>query len=882
MPVSSLTVDRRPAPIGIDTPAPRFSWRPSADQVAYQLQIGPSLDSLVWDSGRVASSDSTYVPYAGPPLASRQRYAWRVAVWTSHAAEPEWSEPSSFEMGLLQRSDWSARWISHIVPDLASEPEERRSFRPSPLFRRRFTVSAKPDRARLYITALGVYQAYLNGAPIGEERLAPGWTDYNIRVQFQTYDVSHLLRQGENVIAVQLGDGWYTGTVGAWGRNRYGDIPALLCQLEIGSGGTSSTGASSAESASSSTGSSAAASASGASVFGADASRGGRTGSLVVVSDGSWRGSDSGTSLHDMQLGERTDFTRHPSGWTSVDFDDSTWSPVSLRADPGANLVASRDDGVRFVEDLPAKTIQQKAPERFIVDFGANAAGVIRLQTQATQGQKITLRHAERLDANGELYIENLRGAEQTDEFVFAESRPATLEPQFTFHGFQYAEVSGVNALKPEDLQSRVLSSASRDVGSFECSDALVNQLQSNIVTSLRANFISIPTDCPQRNERLGWTADLQIFAPTALFNADVTNMLEKWLDDMVDAQLPSGAYADVAPRPSGFVGSGNTAWSDAGVIVPWILYERSGDTAILARMYDSMLRYMRYLEQDQTNYLRFGGRYGDWVSLGARTDKVLIGTAYLYYVCDLFSRIASVLNSKSDAEHYSAFAASVKTAFQERFVRSNGTLSVETQTAYAMAIAYSLLPESALSTAGNRLAALVEEAGVHLATGFLGTPIVMPALSDTGHHELACQLLRQQTYPSWLFEVVNGATSIWERWNGWTPDNGFYSPRMNSFNHYAFGAVGDWMYRYLAGLQPAAPGYRRVELRPQPGAGISSARASHESLYGVHSIAWTLDDDTLSIDAEVPPNTTARLILPNGETHELGAGTHHLAPALV
>jgi alpha-L-rhamnosidase len=838
MPISALSVERRVAPIGIDSPTPRFSWRPSSDQVAYRLQVGVSLDAPAWDSGRVDSADSAYVPYAGPALASRARYVWRVGAWTSSTVDPEWSEPSFFEMGLLTRDDWRARWISHIVPDLASEPEERRSFRASPLFRRRFVLEAVPARARLYITALGIYQAYLNGSPVGEERLAPGWTDYNRRIQYQTFDVTSQLRPGDNVLAVQLGDGWYTGSVGAWGRMRYGDIPALLCQLEAGSS--------------------------------------------VLVSDGNWRSSDSGTSLHDMQLGERTDFTRHPPRWTSVDFDDGAWSTAALRADPGAELVAARDEGVRFVEDLPPRSIREAAPGRFIVDFGANAAGVIRLRTDATAGQKITLRHAERLDASGELYTENLRGAEQTDEFVLAESRSATLEPQFTFHGFQFAEISGVSQLKTDDLTSRVLSSASRVVGSFECSDPLVNQLQSNILTSLRANFISIPTDCPQRNERLGWTADLQIFAPTALFIADVTNMLEKWLDDMVDAQLPSGAYADVAPRPAGFVGSGNTAWSDAGVIVPWILYERSGDSAVLSRMYDSMLRYMQFLEQDQSDYIRFAGRYGDWVSLGARTDKVLIGTAYLYYVSDLFSRMAALLGSNSDAEHYSTLASHVLDAFRQRFVKSDGALTVETQTAYAMAIGFDLLPPELRPAAGDRLAALVNEAGVHLATGFLGTPLVMPALSDTGHHELACQLLRQQTYPSWLFEVTNGATSIWERWNGWTPEQGFYSPRMNSFNHYAFGAVGDWMYRYLTGLQPLSPGYKHVELRPQPGAGITSARASHESLYGVHSIAWRTTDGHLEVDAEVPPNTTARLVLPSGETHDLGAGTHHFAPALV
>jgi alpha-L-rhamnosidase len=341
--------------------------------------------------------------------------------------------------------------------------------------------------------------------------------------------------------------------------------------------------------------------------------------------------------------------------------------------------------------------------------------------------------------------------------------------------------------------------------------------------------------------------------------------MLDKLLDDMADCQLPSGAYSDVAPRPPGFVGWGNTAWSDAGVIVPWVLYERSGDLDLLARRYDSMRRYLRFLEADHTDGVRFAGRYGDWVSLGARTDKVFIGTAYLAYVADLFARIAGVVGKADDEQHYREFASQVRQAFERRFVDGNGRLSVETQTAYAMALGFDLLHKDTRRATGERLAQLVEEAGTHLATGFLGTPLVLPTLSDNGQHELACRLLRQDTYPSWLFEVRNGATSIWERWNGWTPEQGFYSPRMNSFNHYAFGAVGDWMYRYLAGLNPIEPGYRRTELRPRPGGGFTAARATHESLYGVHECGWSIEGGKLRLELRVPANTSATLVLPAG-----------------
>jgi alpha-L-rhamnosidase len=835
---SHLSVERRVDPLGIDVARPRFAWRPDADQAAYQLQVvdtdepGASWSAPTWDSGRRAASDSTYVPYQGPALRSGHRYAWRVRVWTTDGGEGAWSEPAGFEVGLLEPTDWSARWIAHVVPDLVSEPEERRAGRPAPILRRRFALADAPRRARLYATALGVYEAYLNGARVGDQWLAPGWTDYDRRIQYQVFDVTDLLLRGDNVLAVRLGDGWYAGSVGAWGRHRYGDVPALLCQLDV---------------------------------------RLPSGESLRVGSDAAWRGADSGTWLHDLQLGERTDLRKEPSGWGRPDFDDAAWRPVALRADPGARLVASRDDGVRVVDRLPARSVRAAeagAPTgRHIVDLGANAAGVLRLALPAggRPGRRIVVRHAEALDAQGELYTDNLRGAEQRDELVLADGGPAALEPRFTCHGFRYAEVAGLDRLEPGDVETRVLSSATRLVGSFECSEPLVNALQSNIVTSLRANFISVPTDCPQRNERLGWTADLQIFAPTALFNADVTNMLDKWLDDLADAQLPSGAYADVAPRPAGFVGWGDAAWSDAGVIVPWVLYERSGDADVLVRRYDSMRRYLRYLEADHTDGVRFAGRYGDWVSLGARTDKVFIGTAYLAHVAELGARIAAVVGRPEDEQRSGELAAHARRAFERLFLDQGGRLTVDTQTAYALALGFDLLPAELRPGAGARLARLVEEAGTHLATGFLGTPLVMPALSDHGQHELACRLLRQDTYPSWLFEVRQGATSIWERWNGWTPEHGFYSPLMNSLNHYAFGAVGDWMYRYLAGLDPVEPGYRRTALRPRPGAGFTAARATHESLYGVHACAWRLDGGSLHVDVQVPANTTATLELPPG-----------------
>jgi alpha-L-rhamnosidase len=830
-----LTVELRTDPLGIDVALPRFAWRllgeaPVACQTAYRLQArdlddpAASWDAPTWDTGRVPSSESTHVLYDGPRLLSRQRLEWRVQAWDADQAPIDWSRPAAFEMGLLSAADWTGRWIGLPPSDFISEPSELTTPVPSPLLRRPFHLPAAPSRARLYVTALGLYQACLNGARVGQEWLTPGWTDFHRRVQYQTYDVTGLVRAGENVLALRLGDGWYAGYLAGFGLRCYGDRPAARCQLEV-------------------------------------LLPDGQT--VSVASDERWTACASGTWLHDVLMGERTDLRVDPVGWDMAGFDDGDWSPVALRADPGVRLVAARDDGVRVIEELAPIAVREIGPKRHLVDFGANVAGVVQLCGTYQAGQHISIRHAEALDAEGALYTDNLRGAQQRDD-ITTHGAPATLRPRFTYHGFRYAEVAGLEGrLDPRDVSAHVLSSAHRTVGSFTCSDPLVNVLQANIVRSLRGNYLSVPTDCPQRDERLGWAADVQIFAPTAMFNADVANVLAKWLDDLVDAQLASGAYPDLAPRVPGPTGAGNAGWADAGVIVPWVLYQRTGDRQILERLYESMRRYVAFLEADQTAGLRFAGRYGDWVAAGARTDKVLIGTAYLAHIADLFARIADTLGRQADATRYTRLADTVRQAFVQRFVADDGHLASETQTAYAMALGFALVPADLTEAAARGLARLVERVDVHLDTGFLGTPLVLPALSDNGFHEMACRLVRQDTYPSWLFQVRHGATSIWERWNGWTPEAGFASPEMNSLNHCAFGAVGDWLYRYLAGLDVAEPGYRRTLLRPRPGGGFTSAHATHESLYGLHACGWQIQGARLRVEVRVPANTTACIVMP-------------------
>ena len=692
------------------------------------------------------------------------------------------------------------------------------------------------------MTALGLVELTINGRRVGADRLAPGWTDYKRRIQYRTTDVLDLLRPGENVVAARLGRGWFAGDVGQFGAEQYGDYPALMAQIEVDLVG-------------------------------------GRR--MVVATDTSWRAHPGPLVEDDLLMGESCDARDEPMGWDEPGFPDDDWRPVIVRAGPGGRLVAQRDPGVAIVDELEPRAITSLQPGHQIVDFGQNIAGHVRIQASESAGTTMVIRHAEALDPQGGLYIANLRTARQTDSYTFRGDGQEVFEPRFTYHGFRYAEVSGLSeGLDPGRLTARVVSSMGPATGSFACSDELVNAIHHNVVWGLRGGLVGIPTDCPQRDERLGWTADVAAMAPSALFLGDTAPVFEKWLIDLSDAQLPSGAYPDIAPR-IGVTGSGNAGWADAGVLVPWLIYQRTGNVGVVERQYDSMLRFLRFLEADQTGGLRHGGRYGDWLALEAPTSMGLIGTAYLAQSAALFVRMARLLGRDGDGDAVARLAARARGAFRRRFTTASGRLGEETQTGYALALGFDLLPRHARSAAADRLAYLIEAADDHLLTGFLGTGLVLSALSDYGHHELATRLARQDTYPSWGYEVRQGATTIWERWNSWSPEHGFADPSMNSLNHAALGSVADWLHQHLAGLAPATPGYRTMLVRPRPAAGIEWARASHESPHGRHSVEWIADPRRLEVTVEVPPNTFADVVVPgkartlsvDGQRPRSGAG---------
>jgi alpha-L-rhamnosidase len=694
--------------------------------------------------------------------------------------------------------------------------------------------------ARLYVSSLGLYELYLNGQRVGDQLFTPGWTSYRRRLQYQTYDVTPLLRSGANVVGAMLGDGWYRGNLGFFRqRNIYGRHLGLRAQLEIryASGRTER-----------------------------------------VISDTDWRTTAGPVLASDIYGGETYDARRELNGWASPPYDDHTWTSIAVLDPPPATLVASMSPPVRRVRELRPIAIRRAPSGEMLFDLGQNFTGWARLSVRGTAGTTVTLRFGEVLDREGNLYTANLRAAGQTDRYTLSGKGREIYEPHFTFHGFRYVAVAGLPA--PPDsatITGIAVSSDLAQTGSLVTSDSLLNQLQRNIVWGQRSNFLDVPTDCPQRDERLGWTGDAQVFARTAAFNMDVSGFFAKWLADVAADQDPSGSVPWVIPNPLGGDSvrfAGTAGWSDVAVIIPWTMYVTYGDRRLLERQYSSMRAWVDYARRRAGTDLiwRPGWQFGDWLALhsddpsypGATTGTDLIATAFLAHSTDLVARTASVLGRADEAAAYHARFQAIRDAFNREFVSSTGRVGENTQTAYALALAFDLLPDSLVQSAAGRLARDVEAREQHLTTGFLGTPYLLHVLDATGHMSDAFALLTQRTYPSWLYPITRGATTMWERWDGIRPDSSFEDPGMNSFNHYAFGAVGDWMYQNIGGIDvdSAAPGYRRSRIAPRPGAGLTSANASLETLYGTLSSAWRLERGRFTLDVTVPPNTSAEVTL--------------------
>ena len=836
-------------PLCVNDPRPRLSWRIRGGdrdvvQTAYRIQVAADsgFGELIHDTGELVSAQSHAVEWPAEPLASRQKVWWRVRVQTS-AGSSDWSPGAAVEAPLWAPADWQASFV--LVGD--TEPA------PSPLLRRHFRLGSRPDSARLYVTALGVYRLEINGRPVGDELLAPGWTSYEHRLAYRVHDVTALLRTGQNVIGAELADGWYRGHLTPERlRNLFGDRLGLLAQLEVDL----------------------------------------ETGESVTIgTDAEWEWTPGPRRAADIYDGESYDLRSELWDWSVPSEEDGadpgSWDPVEVDPDTSDRKLTLFPAGppVRVVEELALVSRWNRPDGRVVLDFGQNMVGWPRLLVDGPAGATVTVRHAEVLEADGALHTRALRTARATDTYVLDGNGPRWVEPCFTFHGFRYAEVAATSAeVRVEGAVGVVVSSDLERTGGFACSDELVNRLQANIVRSQRGNFVSVPTDCPQRDERLGWTGDIQVFTPTGAFNFDADGFLSSWLADLAADQRPSGGVPPIIPGcgASGFK-MACAAWADAAVMVPWALYEAYGNRRVLERQYPSMKAWVTYAAGRAGDKLLWTGdfQFGDWLDPDAppaepwkaKAPGDYVATAYLAESARILAEVAALLDRAEDAASFSALARSVRVAMWEAWPE----LPFASQTAAALALRFDLVPDAQRPAVGQALAERVEEAGTRLATGFVGTPLLCPALVDAGRTDLAYGVLMARQFPSWLYPVLQGATSIWERWDAIKPDGSIHGGELGireeggmlSFNHYAYGAVGAWLYRTVAGLapDPEEPGYRHVLVAPRPGGGLSWAGASLRTAYGDTSTRWHREGDEFTLELSLPSNTWATVSLPTTDT---------------
>ncbi|MBS1606283.1 MAG: family 78 glycoside hydrolase catalytic domain [Bacteroidetes bacterium] len=845
--VAGLSSEYAVNPIGLSPAAPvRLSWRLVSTernvlQTAYEIKVFSGRGRLVWNSSKTVSGQSVHIRYKGPALLPRSRYYWQVRVWDNHGHGSEWSPLNYWETG-LNSGDWSAKWITPEGPDSAEGPV--------PMLRKGFAVSGKIRQARLYITAHGLYEAWINGRRVGDGLLTPGWTNYRQRLQYQVYDVTSLLATGANAAAAIIGDGWYRGPTYRGRKNIYGNTTGLLFQLEITL---------------------------------EDGSR------QTVVSDGSWRSSDGPIRYSEFFNGEVYDARMEKAGWQKAGYDDAAWAVVRTeRPDTTARLIATDAPLVRRHEVFKPLSILRTPKGETVIDFGQNLVGWVRWRSRGRAGDTIVVRHGEVLDPQGNFYTANLRSARQTITYISKGGAEEWFEPHFTFQGFRYVKVEGPVDL--QDIEAVAIYSDMEQTGDFTTSDTLINRLQHNIQWGQRGNFIDIPTDCPQRDERLGWTGDAQAFSATATFNMDVAMFYAKWLADLRSEQLPDGAVPYVIPNVLRPQDNASAGWSDVATIAPWNVYLAYGDTTILRDQYTSMKAWVDYIRAHAVDDLwNTGDHFGDWLfytpgdadddGRAAITDKHLIAQTFYAHSTQLLINAAKVLGRQADVSAYSALLKRIKDVFVDEYTTRRGRLVSGSQTAYVLALRFDMLPDSLRPQAAARLVQNIKDYGNHLTTGFLGTPHLCHVLTRYGYNDVAYRLLMQRTYPSWLYPVTRGATTIWERWDGIRPDGSLQQANMNSFNHYAYGAIGDWMYKTITGVNPvdSAPGYKKILFRPRPGGGLTHAAAHLRTLYGMVSLQWTLDSGRIAIDVTIPPNTTAELDLPGKkERLELGSGDYH------
>jgi alpha-L-rhamnosidase len=854
MKVSALKTEYKINPLGIDSPKPRLSWNLESEvcdqvQTAYQILVASAREALtsnngdIWDSGKVESDQSVHVAYNGKTLKSGKQYYWKVRVWDKEGNASDWSRIAHWSMGILDQNDWQGRWIGRAKPQDAE-------LLPSPYFRKEFGVSKPVSRAFIYASALGVYELHINGEKVGNDVFAPGWTDYNTRVQYQAYDVTDYVQAGQNAVGAIAGTGWYAGTVGMLGRNIYGDNPYLLAELHI-------------------------------------EYQDGSTEKLVT--DDTWKTFAGPIAYSDMVMGEEFDARKQPTRWNQPKFDDSSWEKPIILPNYAGKLTAQVDPPVQVMMDLLPVSMKKTPQGTYIYDMGQNMVGWVQLRVENSQpGQEVTVSCAEMMEDENTLYLKNLRKAKQVEKYTLKGTQPEILEPHFTFHGFRFVEVSGLTeSATLQTVIGKVVYSATPRTGWLETSNPMINKLYSNIVWGQRGNFLSVPTDCPQRDERLGWTGDAQIFARTASCNMDVASFFSKYTIDLIDGQFPSGAFPDIAPEAGwdawkranerlNWKASDNGGWADAGVVIPWTVYLVYGDKQILENSYPYMVKFVEYLKENTDNLIRPGySNYGDWLSINADTPKDVMDTLFFAYSTQLLSKAAKAIGKEADARKYELLFEDIKKAFSDAFIDANGKIKGDTQTLYAMSLQIGMLNDKQRQQAINHLVEDIRSKNNHISTGFLGVNFLLPALTAQGREDVAYELLNQHTFPSWLYSVKHGATTIWERWDGWTEEKGFQSPGMNSFNHYSLGSVGEWMFKSILGVDAdlEQPGHKHSIIKPLPGGGLKYAKGEFKTVYGSIKADWKTERGQFELNLRIPANTTATVHVPGivGSTDECG-----------
>ncbi|WP_243842820.1 family 78 glycoside hydrolase catalytic domain [Mumia sp. ZJ430] len=994
--VGALRVNSTENPLGIDGAAPRLGWqldaaRRAVTQSAYQVRVASSRSRLsdpdVWDSGKTSSRESVEVAYGGPTLASQTRYVWSVRVWDDAGAASAWSEPATFETGVLDADEWTASWIGapseelgpewtdyaieftaskitgalgvyfrgrdtehaymwqlsqadkslrphvkdgayRVLPatalpagfDFAAEhryrievdgttirtsvdgtlldertdatfagpgsvgfrtsgpetgrvhdvvvtakdgtalvdttfPAGDRSFAagtvaggaltvdaagpeawlrrddPVPLLRKEFALADKDvERARVYSSARGVYRLRLNGERVGDDELAPGWTAYDKRIDSQTYDVTDLVRRGDNAFGAEIASGWYTGKIAMFGANTYGTDTSLIAQLRVDyTDGTSTT----------------------------------------VGTDGTWSTTDGPVREADFLDGESYDRRRADAigDWDEASYEADGWSDVVTRNEPKDTLEPQTTTPVRVTQELTdAKRLDSPTEGVHLYDLGQNMVGHVRVTLDGAKGDTVKIRHGEVLNPDGTLYTANLRSAKATDYYTLGSDGPETYEPAFTFHGFRYVEISGVDAAPDaEDLVGVVVGTDGELTSSLDTSSDLVDQLHRNIVWGMRGNFLSIPTDTPARDERMGWTGDINVFARTAVYDMDAQAFLDKWLQDLRDTQRANGSLPGVAPIvPGRFDGGYESAgWMDAGVHVPWTLWQAYGDLDVVRENWTMMRKYVDFLAADSTNHIRSAGGYLDWLNLDDPTPADVLDTAFVAKSTRELAQMAEAIGKDADAAELQDRYEAIRAAYQDAFINADGTVKGDSQTSYILTLMNDLEPADRRDAVVDQFVETLERRDYHLSTGFLGVDGLLPALTKAGRTDIAYRLLQNEDYPSWGYEIGKGATTIWERWNSINPDGTFNDVGMNSFNHYAYGAVGEWMYRTMAGVSALEPGYRKVLVAPEPGDGIDHAAFSVQTRYGKVRSAWKKVAGGLDLEVSVPENATAEVRVP-------------------